>query len=142
MKLNKVLKRYLLGYVYRYKFKRTRAIRHQKAIIIQRWFRNKWRILHGSLKKVRQNAIKTIEAYLRSYQVFMKYRDFIYQSRLKNCFLFFGRLREGLLSKSQKIIRKHWLRVRDTIRARRREQEDAVRRALRKFTIMLYIKAK
>jgi hypothetical protein len=87
-------------------------------------------------------ASKVIAAHLKSYKVSMDYRDFLYKLRLRRHFLYFTELRDGLLSKSQRIIRKHWLRVRDTIRKRRKEQMDIVQRALRKFTVMIYVKAK
>ena len=56
--------------------------------------------------------------------------------------MYFGQLRDGLLAKSQKVIRKHWIEVRGRIRAKRHEQKETVKKALRKFTLMLYIKAK
>jgi hypothetical protein len=100
----KVLERYLLGFVCKYKFKKSSKRRHKAATVIQNWFRTSWRVLHGSLKKKRQEATKTISAYLRSYLVFMQHRDELYKAKLKNVFLFFGKLREGLLCKAQTII--------------------------------------
>lgn len=107
----KVLHRYLLGYVCKFRFKKMMKLRNEKAIIIQKYFRMHYRHRSGSIKKKRINAIKVIEAHLKSYQVFIKYRDILYKMRLKNNFLYFTYLRQGLLSKSQRIIRKYWLRV-------------------------------
>lgn len=38
----KVLKRYLLGFAYKLRFKKVREKRHKMATVIQRWFREKY----------------------------------------------------------------------------------------------------
>lgn len=141
-KARKVLHQFLLGFVCKYKFKKRMKLRNEKATIIQRWYKTHWRYMHGVLKKRKQEAIKIVEAHLRSYQVFLQNRDFLHRMKLRRFFLFFADLREGLLSRSQRIIRKHWFRVRDRIREKRNEQRAIVRKALRKFTIMVYTQAK
>lgn len=94
------------------------------------------------MKKKRSEAIKVVEAHLKSYQVFLQNRDFLYQMKLKQNYMFFTSLRQSLLVKSQKIIRKHWVAIRGMIRAKREEQRNFMRRALRKFTVLIYEKAK
>lgn len=136
-----VLKAHILGFFYKLRFKKRMKRRTEKAIVIQRWFRANWKYFSGSLKKKRLAAVKVIESHFRSYQVFMENRDFLYKLKLRRHFLFFNDLRDGLLSKSQKVIRKYWLRIRDKIRERREEERNAVRRSLRKFTVMIYTKA-
>lgn len=116
--------------------------RSEAATTIQRWFRIRWIYFSGSLKKRRMEAVKVVEAHMKSYQVFMKNREELYMIKLKRNFLFFAKLREGLLTKAQGVIREHWLNVRDNIRKRREEQRNMVKRALRKFTVDIYIKAK
>jgi hypothetical protein len=94
------------------------------------------------MKKKRSEAIKVVEAHIKSYQVFLQNRDFLYQMKLKRNYLFFTSLRQSLLIKSQRIIKKHWFAIRGLIRAKRDEERDFMKRALRKFTVQIYQKAK
>jgi len=137
-----ILKKYILGFVYKIRFKKLFKKRSEAAIIIQKWVRNNSRFISCAVKKRRMEAIKVVSAHLKSYQVFMRNKDFLYKLRLKKHFLYFNEMRKDLMVKSQMVIRKNWLRIRELIRKRRREQFIIVRKALRIFTVMIYTKAK
>jgi hypothetical protein len=94
------------------------------------------------MKKKRNNALKVVEAHLKSYKVFLKNRDFLYQMKLRTNYLFFTQLRNGYLSEAQRTIRKYWFAIRGIIRIRREAQRFIVKRAFRKFTLIFYHKAK
>ena len=137
-----VLKTHLLGFVYRKRFKKRFKERVEATKKIQRWYRKNWKYLCLDFKKKRNEAVKVISAHLRGYQVFMQNREFLYKLKLRSNFSYFRGMRDELLTKSQRIICKHWLRIRERIRSRRAYQSDIMKRALRKFTVMIYLKAK
>ncbi|CAI2385047.1 unnamed protein product [Moneuplotes crassus] len=137
-----ILKKHILVYVFRRRFKKKLNERFRAIIFIQKWYRRSWNRVSRKMKRKRLEASKVVAKFLKSYHVFMKHREYLYKLRLQKHFMYFADLRDGLLTKSQRVIRKHWMVTRVRIRARRAEHRAFLAKALRMFTLKIFIRAK
>lgn len=66
-KAERVIKKHILTYVYRRRFKKILNIRVKAVKVIQRWYRESWSIISFEMKRKKLEASRTIKAHFISY---------------------------------------------------------------------------